>query len=121
MARIFKYQLMAEHRQMFQMHRGSKVLHLAMQYEMPCLWVHVPDEEAPVEPRIFRMVTTGEIFNDEGLEFVGSFQAEDWFVGHVYEQPTKNAAPDPISDRFRDDFKQVKNEQAQREEDSHAH
>lgn len=91
---------------MVQMPKGAQVLTARFQQGMPFLWA-VVEEDQPFEPRIFRVVCAGEVFNAEGLIYITSFEAEDWFIGHVFEQPA-SGAPDPISDRYKDDFKDIR-------------
>lgn len=76
-----------------------------MQNNLPVVYALV-DETQPPEQRIFRIVSTGEEFNAEGCEFIGTFVAEGWFVGHVFEQ-TEGNGPDPVSDRYAEDFREI--------------
>jgi hypothetical protein len=84
---------------------------------MPFLWASV-DETQPLEPRVFRLVTTGEIFNEERLWYIGHIQLggerpeEGWFEAHFYEVETALAQvnPDPISDRFQVDVDEINDE-----------
>lgn len=107
--RIFKYKLAVSGREMIQTHEGAQFLSVGVQDGFVCLWAAV-DETKPLRTRIIRCVTTGEIFNPEACEFIGTFQfgTPTWFVGHVWEQVGK--AADPIHPRFKDDFNQVKAE-----------
>lgn len=94
---------------MLQMPAGGIVLTLRMQNDMPHLWVLHPNPQAEVETRIFRLVTTGEEFNPAGCTYIGSFEAQGWFIGHVFEQ-TDSAEADVVSLRYRDDFRQIKSD-----------
>lgn len=115
--RIFKYPVEVVSRQIIQMPKGAQILSVGRQGPMPFLWASV-DEHQPAESRIFRLVTTGEIFNEERLFYVGHIQLggerpeEGWFEAHFYEVETALAQinPDPISDRFQDDLTQVRDE-----------
>jgi hypothetical protein len=109
MSRIFKYRLSLESREMIQTHEGVQFLSVGLQDGFVCVWGLV-DEDRPIKPHIIRLVTTGEIFNPEGCEFIGTFQygAPTWFMGHLWHQVGKQA--DPVHPRFADDFKQIRAE-----------
>lgn len=64
------------------------------------------DNLVPPERHIIRLVTTGENFNAEGAEYIGSVIIDGWFVGHIFDQP--EGINDPSSDRFADDFRQLR-------------
>ena len=121
--RIFKYPIEIENRQIIQMPKGARILHAERQGEFPVLWASV-DPAQPVEPRVFRMVTTGEIFNEERLAYVGTIQLggnrplEAWFVMHLYEVETalEQINPDPIEGRFQEDLEEIKHEIAEVDE-----
>jgi hypothetical protein len=117
--RIFNYELQAEGRQMIQIPKGSDVIGVVEKYGLPFL-LAVVDEDQPVEPRIFRIVTTGEVFNYERLWFVGTMRLggngkEPWYTAHVFEVETAlpQLNPDPIEDRFQDDLKELQREYAE--------
>jgi hypothetical protein len=111
--RIFKYELNPEGRQMLMMPRGAQPLSVEQQRDLPVLFALVDDEQ-PLESRIFRAVTTGEIFNPENSTFVGTIflggdkPEEAWFTMHVWEQP--EGVIDPIHPRFADDYHQLQEE-----------
>jgi hypothetical protein len=116
--RIFKYPVEVVSRQIIQMPTGAQVLSVGRQGPMPFLWASVDDTQ-PLEPRVFRLVTTGEVFNEERLLYVGHIQlggekpTEGWFEAHFYEVETALAQinPDPISDRFQEDIDEINREQ----------
>lgn len=75
------------------------------------LWVLHPNPEARPEPKIFRIITSGEIFSSAGCTHIGTVEIENWFIAHCFleeEGPQSEAAV--ISLRFQDDFKQVAKE-----------
>jgi hypothetical protein len=110
MSRIFKYRLALTEREMIQTHEGVQFLSVGLQDGFVCVW-GIVDESRPIKPHILRLVTTGEVFNSENCEFIGTFQygSPTWFMGHIFHQV--GVAPDPISPRFKDDFKQIRAEQ----------
>lgn len=117
MSRIYKYQLEVESRQMLQMPKGAKILSVGTQGEMaigdrpnsqmPVMFALIPDPDAPMETRIFRTVTTGEIFNHEGLKFIGTTFI-DWYTAHVFE--VVGNVPDPIDSRYLDDMQEIRSQ-----------
>jgi hypothetical protein len=113
--RIFKYELEVKPRQPVWMPKGAIILSFGRQGPLPYLWVSV-DEKQPLEMRWFRMVTTGEVFNGEYLEFVGHLALgggiEPWYQAFLYEIEigAETLNPDPISDRFLDDMAEAQRE-----------
>ncbi len=115
--RIFKYPIKIESRQMIQMPKGARILDVGRQGPLPYLWASV-DPDAPVEPRIIRLVTTGEVYNEERLDYIGHLQLggegplQGWFEAWLFEVETAlpQLSPDPISDRFKDDLDEVRRE-----------
>lgn len=115
MSKIFKYPIEVESRQIVMMSEGAQVISVGTQGEiahdgkpnsqMPVLFALIPDPDAPHEPRVFRTVTTGEVFNHEGLAFIGTTFV-DWYTAHVFEVVGK--APDPIEDRFQEDMEEIR-------------
>lgn len=109
MKRIFKYPLTVEPRQLLQIHKDAEILSVQVQMsEFPVLYALVESGTTELETRIIRGVTTGEEFNGDGCWYVGTVILKNWFVWHVWEQFGKE--PDPISDRFKDDRKQINDE-----------
>ncbi len=115
--RIFKYQLEPNRRQLVYMPLGAKPLSVAEQNGMLVLWASVPVDPDTRKgtlstPRVFVVVTTGDLFNDDGKTYIGSAtlgkQGEEWFVAHVYEQ--EGGHQDPIDDRVSDDWAQIQSE-----------
>lgn len=67
-----------------QMPEGAKVIYVGEQNKDICLWVIV-NPQAPMVPRYFDVVMTGEERDIFGMnQYVGSAQV-DWIVGHVFE------------------------------------
>lgn len=58
-------------------------LSLQMQDNFPTLWVKV-NPDAPLKRHKFRVVATGEKFDDRGLKHLGTFQRMG-FVFHLFE------------------------------------
>ena len=101
---------------MIQIHTGSDVIGVVEKYGIPFL-LAVVDETQKIESRIFRIVTTGEMFNDERLFYIGTLRLggqgkEPWYTAHVFEIETAliQHHPDPIEDRFKDDLSELRRE-----------
>lgn len=66
--------------------RGASPIRVEVQKDQPCLWVFVPDTEAPRVSRRFAVVGTGHPA-PEGSGYVGSFHLLDGtFVGHLFAE-----------------------------------
>jgi len=67
---------------------GSKVLHIAMQGLIPCMWVLVDPERTKKEFR-FKIFGTGVPIEQESMGFhVGSFFMDGGqFIWHVFQLP----------------------------------
>lgn len=89
--RIFKYTLDAIATQTVYIPGRGRILHLGVQNDFPVIWVEVVPDLDEV-PRVFHMLTTGDSFNDDGLEYIGTFEASGWFIGHIYEQVVTSVA-----------------------------
>jgi hypothetical protein len=116
-SRIFKYELEPDRRQLIQMDRRASIIHVAEQYGRLVMWAQSyvdPISRQPYEvvPRVFVVVTTGDLFNANGKFYLGSAtlgkQGEEWFVAHVFEQ--QQGHKDPVDDRVPEDWKQIKAE-----------
>lgn len=87
MKQIWKYPLEETDQQIILMPAGSKILHLAVQYEVACIWAEVY-LEAPMEHRKFYFVGTGHPMPLEPthLEYLGTVvMHEGRLVWHIYE------------------------------------
>jgi hypothetical protein len=124
--RIFKYEIPVESRFVIMMPKGAQVLSVGRQGPLPYLWASV-DPAQSFEPRVFRLVTTGEVFNEERLWYIGHVQlggevrngiTEGWFEAFVFEVETsiEQINPDPIEGRFAEDMAQVRKEIVETEE-----
>lgn len=115
--RIFNYELVPEGRQVLNIPKGAEILGVIEKYGLPFLLARV-DEEQATEHRVFRVVTTGEVFNPEILSYIGTLRlggetARDaWYTMHVWEVETALTAkhPDPIHPRFQEDLKNLRDE-----------
>ena len=107
--RILNVQLPVDQRQMIQLPKGSKILSVIVKGGLPYLYYEA-DEGAGFEPRVFRIVCSGEWFNPQGWEYVGSFNLSEWFVGHLYEQPASGGSGDYVDLRYVEDFKTINEE-----------
>ena len=115
--RIFKYEVKIEPFQAILMPKGATILHAGRQGDFPYLWATV-DPEQPMEARAIRVVTTGEVYNEERLWYLGTVQLggdtpkQGWFVMHVFEVETALPIlnPDPVEERFQADLKELRRE-----------
>jgi hypothetical protein len=115
--RIFKYPLEPDAKFMLQMPKNARILSLVNQGGLPFLYALV-DEDQPIEPRVFRATTTGDVFNPEILEFIGTLQlggekeGQEWYALHLFEVETalRPMHPDPVSNRFEADRQELKRE-----------
>jgi hypothetical protein len=115
--RIFKYELDVLPRFMVWMPKGAEILSVGRQGSLPYLWASV-DQTRKLEQRMFRSVTTGEVFNEERLKFIGHIQLggempkEAWYEWFIWEidLALPQLVPDPIEDRFLEDMAQARAE-----------
>lgn len=101
--RILNVELPVDQRQLVMLPADSKLLKVVIKGGLPYLYF-MGDERLSREPRVFRIVCAGEHFNPEGWDYIDSFQLNDWFVGHLFEQPASGGARDEIDDRYAEDF-----------------
>lgn len=88
MSAVWKFQLEMTRFQTVPMPKGARIIHVAAQFEKPCIWAIV-DPHATKEPRSVGMLTTGETFNDAEVAYCGSFMLRGGtFVGHIVEPVT---------------------------------
>jgi hypothetical protein len=83
---VHKFRL--EHgRNVVPMQRGAQVLCAGVDgKQFTCIWVHVPETDAPEVSRIFFVFATGEAMPMNDLRYVGTaFSAGHVYVWHVYE------------------------------------
>lgn len=83
---IWKYSVVtAKTRQCFEMPVGAKVLHVAEQNGLICLWAQVDPYETNLDSRYFHVVGTGNKIPDKAGEFVGTALVGE-FVFHLFEE-----------------------------------
>lgn len=69
------------------MPKGARVVHVASQHGVPCLWALCDPNAAKVHRR-FGIVATGMAFDEREARYVGTFMLQGGeFVGHVVEPP----------------------------------
>ncbi len=98
--RIWRYILAVERRSIVHLPRGAELLSLGEQVQTPVVWALV-DPAQPVEPVIFRMVTTGEAFNPVFCTYVGTLTLGGWFVVHYFTQIEGLPPDDALDNRAR--------------------
>lgn len=81
--RIFKYPLEITDTQEISMPAGAKILSVANQRGMLCLWA-LCDPKAKRDSRTIEIVGTGNPWDDRDSVFIGSVVIEP-FVWHVFE------------------------------------
>jgi hypothetical protein len=87
--RIWKYELDVGLNELA-MPYGARVLHLAAQGQIPCMWALVNPDNPP-KLRTFAVVGTGhEIDQADRFDYLGTFHITEGlateFVGHVFEE-----------------------------------
>lgn len=82
---IWKYHLVRKGAIDIQIPKGARVLTIQTQGDLPCLWILVnPSNE--LETRTFEVMHTGEIFNLDGLHYIGTYQLfSESEVCHLFE------------------------------------
>lgn len=84
---IWKYKLEISDDHVLTIPAHAKILYLAVQNNVPCLWVQVNPYNKGVK-RHFITYGTGhgiEAEEDDVLIYVGTYQLSNGFVGHVFE------------------------------------
>src|SRR5258708_11195470 len=109
-ARIFKWVIEPERRQLLMVPNGTCFISVAAQYDQLVVWSEVPQPVEGHVPRVLIVVTTGDEFEAEGKLYIGSAilgkQGEgEWYVSHVYEQCGGHLGP--IDHRNDEDRKQI--------------
>ena len=86
MSVIWKFQLEVTSHQTVEMPKGAHIIHVASQFEKPCLWAIV-DPMAEKEARPIGILTTGQTsFGAREIKYLGSFMLQGGaFVWHVVE------------------------------------
>lgn len=91
------------------LHGEARILSVVVKGGLPHLY-YVANEKHAREPRVFRIVCAGEHFSPADWTFIGSFQLNEWFVGHLWEQPASGGSKDEVDARYADDFVQINEE-----------
>jgi len=119
--RIFKYELKIERQQVIMMPKGAAILDVDRQGPLACVWAAV-DPKQPMEPRVIRMVVTGEVYNEERLWYIGHVKLggevspnginQGWFEAWFFEIETAlpQYSEDVIDARYQDDMRQLTQE-----------
>jgi hypothetical protein len=108
--RVLNVQLPVDQRAILMLPRDAEIMSVVVKGGLPHLYYWANEEEGRFDTRVFRIVCAGEHFNPKGWQFVGSFQLNDWFVGHLFEQPASGGYQDHIDDRYAEDFTTIKKE-----------
>ena len=82
---IYKYVLKVATNQEIQMPANAQVLSVQGQNNDAVMWC-LCDKADDIVPRTFTVITTGDSFNADYCEYLGTFQTDGGeFVGHVFE------------------------------------
>ncbi len=81
---IYKYPL-TSNKIKYALPLGVKFLDIQVQRAIPCMWFEV-DLSKDKEDRLFCLIPTGVEFDDTGMHYLGTFQEEETFVMHLYEE-----------------------------------
>lgn len=91
MAAIWKFSLPLAGTVVHQMPSGARPISVAFQGQNLSLWANV-NPTAGVESRCFHVILTGQPFNDQALQFIGTAMCDDGtYVVHVFEDPLEAA------------------------------
>ncbi len=83
--KIYKYELTA-HKVLLELPRGARILSVQVQHGVPVLWAAVEPTRMLREPRVIRIVATGEEFDADGASYISTFQLEGGnLIFHAYE------------------------------------
>ena len=86
MRTIWKFELETTDEQTIPIPEGGKILTVAVQREIPCLWVECYSGAVMVK-RTFNVYGTGHPLPDNPGKYIGSYMLHGGtFVGHVYER-----------------------------------
>lgn len=101
MARIWRFPLQIEQRQLVHVPAGAVFLDVSVgEDSQPCVYALI-DPDAQAEPSVVTVVTTGEEFDPDGMTYLGTFKI-DWYVGHVWlgaGYHSKSKEPDMVQVR----------------------
>jgi len=82
--KIFKYRIKETDYQEIEMPEGAVILSIQNQYGNLQMWAKV-DESRRLLTRRFRIIGTGNHFNDEGLTYIDTVK-QDGYVWHIFEE-----------------------------------
>jgi len=82
---IWKERVPYEAQFTLQMPRAARVLSVQMQNGDPYLWFLIPDTSADKVERKFYQYGTGEQVEEIKGKYIGTFQVENYFVFHLFE------------------------------------
>jgi len=84
---IWKYTLKVTDTQSFRIPKGSKILTVQTQNDIPCIWVLVDQKEELTEVRTIGIHGTGNPIPDNPGIYIGTFQIRyGQLVFHVFDE-----------------------------------
>ncbi len=82
---IWKFPCPIDHEFKLHLPKGAEILTWQMQGDTPCVWAKV-DPDCPLVGRTFRMLTTGESFEDDRLTYIDTIQIDGGnLIFHLFE------------------------------------
>lgn len=87
MLKIWKYEMIVDDYQNFEIPKNGKVLSFQVQHGVPCIWVLV-DPSQPKVTRYFKMAGTGHPISEsiETMDFIGTLQMSGGvLIWHLFE------------------------------------
>lgn len=80
---VWKYPLNLVDSQTIEIPFEYKILTVQVQNGVPCLWALVDSDMYTIAIRV-AIFGTGHPANTDGMEYIGTFQTDYGFVGHVF-------------------------------------
>jgi len=84
MRKVYKYEIGITDQQLLVLPLGAKILTVALQERVPCLWVEVDSKEQGQESVHIYTHGTGHVLNPSATEYIGTYFLENGLVFHVY-------------------------------------
>lgn len=81
---IWKYVLSTEYVQIISVFSDTQFLTVQVQDDKPCLWVLCNPKDETTTVKVITVRTGGETEDADDMQYVGTYQLADGFVGHVF-------------------------------------
>lgn len=81
---IWKYVLSTEYVQIISVFLDAQFLTVQVQDDKPCLWVLCSPKDETTTVKVITAITGGKTEDADDMQYVGTYQLADGFVGHVF-------------------------------------